>query len=64
MSVLDYFCFIVRYNVLRRMLPLAILLMSSFVLQKTPSRGLIMSVSLIVAGTLCAGEFKARPSFQ
>ena len=64
MFVSHDFCFIARYNVLRRMLPLAILLMSCFVLQKTPSRGLIMSVSLIVAGTLCAGEFKARLSFR
>jgi len=43
------------YNVLRRMLPLATLLMSYFVLHKVPSKGLAMSVGLIVAGSLFAG---------
>ncbi|XP_057303238.1 uncharacterized protein LOC130640731 [Hydractinia symbiolongicarpus] len=43
------------YNVLRRMLPLASLIMSVIVLQKYPSRGTVASVSLIVTGTLFAG---------
>lgn len=43
------------YNVLRRMLPLASLLMAIFVLKKQPSKGTYISIALIVFGTVTTG---------
>lgn len=45
-----------RYNVLRRMLPLANLFMAHFVLKKTPSRKICVAVFIIVAGCVLAGN--------
>ena len=45
-----------RYNVLRRMLPLASLFMLVFILKQTPSRNVVLSVTLMMAGTLFAGK--------
>lgn len=43
------------YNVLRRMLPLANLFMAHFVLKKTPSQNICISVVLIVTGCVVTG---------
>eukprot|EP00794_Sanderia_malayensis_P017675 gene17675-19437_t len=43
------------YNVLRRMLPLANLFMAHFVLNKTPSRKICISVIIIVTGCVITG---------
>jgi len=43
------------YNVLRRMLPLASLLMSVYILKQKPSRNIVLSVMLMVLGTLTTG---------
>ena len=48
---------VLRYNILRRLLPLANLLMAHFVLKKTPSVKIMVSVLLVVTGCLVAGKW-------
>ena len=43
------------YNVLRRMLPLANLIMAHFVLKKTPSFKICFAILFIVTGCLLTG---------
>ena len=47
--------FIPRYNVLRRLLPLANLMMAHFVLKKTPSFKICFAILFIVTGCLLTG---------
>ena len=54
-----HFNYLTRYNVLRRMLPLANLMMAHFVLKKTPSWKIVVSVLFIVTGCVLTGTILA-----
>ena len=52
-----YELFLHRYNVLRRLLPLASLLFACLMLKKKPSVLVVASVILVVLGCVIAGKF-------